>query len=999
MKQIKKKMKKSVLIAILAGVLAVLTVAAILLNTLLLSDGGDDTGSSTPKPEIIEGEGIYADSAIAFPRVEEKNIDAIHVYGDREYIFKRDQLTETGPATGPFILFYEDVETGEFSAFYPDITDADANFEYEDLYAVELNDGYGTIPKITYLCSAIGTPYFEERIPIASSGEQREIDLSIYGLSEEDNPLKIDLEYYDADGNIGKHTITLGAQLITGTGYYYTVDGRDYVYSTNIQNFKYAFLGFADFINPRLVAKGLAQDSAFEPYLTPDFKQWKNEVIGDDEDEKDSVVPNDSKLIATAEKFTPYTVKEDTYNKYDDGYKKEKSKSVTFDFSIYNEGDSTMKLVRALAGQKLGALSSPLTFTLPSYTTSISFGEKESVKYVYSIKAIEAIVTDSADINEVGSSCADAKLIRVAYNLTIDGEAASSETCHGVIDLESAVIPAQTAAALRAEKVGELATRVNLEIDYTPENAYTRKVEMVITEITGIELASDSKLETLPETAEIGTVVAYRYYIIVDGVRIDGDGSDAVPLTEGMEGDGKKLYDALVGKKKGANLDIRIEAYSASCEQVQSFEAYTVYELEYFVQRELIVAFAFEQASKRDPYYGESLYSNKMKGHKYELYALNSGACEAVLRVLGGLETSATSSTGLVGLKTVDIGLTPDLLEHYKLYANEIYMELPRGITNIKYDDVPDDEYLASLDDYTYYSTLGFTLYISDVMVRTDGTLFRYIASDMYDLVAEIDAEKLIFLDESFADFYARRELVLTDISDISSVKFDFFMSDIYGSYENSLIHTDFYAYQGTVKPYQAFVDTYGEEALSMATKYDYIDVIVKPGDNVMDSALSDALADKNANKPEGVSDYTTVSLREFYDGKHVEFDNLGASNFKEFVETLFYVQYEGNIADLTPEEQKAYIDGGVMLMKMSVALYEGYSAYCYSYEFYRVSDRRVVVKIYKEHMGDGTRVQEVSDFYISTFSFKRIVNAYVTILNKGTVDNEGAVYPDNKLD
>jgi hypothetical protein len=308
---------------------------------------------------------------------------------------------------------------------------------------------------------------------------------------------------------------------------------------------------------------------------------------------------------------------------------------------------------------------------------------------------------------------------------------------------------------------------------------------------------------------------------------------------------------------------------------------------------------------------------------------------------------------------------------------------------------MPDDEYLASLDDYTYYSTLGFTLYISDVKVRTDGTLFRYIASDMYDLVAEIDAEKFIFLEKNFAEFYARRELVLTDISDISSVKFDFFMSDIYGSYENSLIHTDFYAYQGTAKPYHAFVEAFGEEALSMATKYDYIDVIVKPGSNVMDSALSDALVDKNANKPEGVLDYDSVSLREFYDGKHVQYDNLGTANFKEFIETLFYVQYEGNIADLSPEEQTEYINGGVLLMKMKVALYEGYSSYCYAYEFYRVSDRRVVVKIYKEHMGDGTRIQEVSDFYISTFSFKRIVNAYVTILNKGTVDNEGAVYPD----
>ena len=994
--QVKKKMKKPVLIAILAGVLAALTALAIVLNALILSDDGSD-GQDTPiPPEILEGEGIFANSAVAFPRVEEKDIDAIRIYGDREYIFKRDQLTDTGRATGPFILFYEEVESGEFKAFYPDITDADANFEYEDLYAVVADDGYGTVPKLTYLCSAIGTPYFEERIAISESADQKQIDLSIYGLSDEDKPLKVDLEYYNSEGKLEKHTIKIGDHLITEAGYYFTVDDRNYVYSTNIENFKYALLDFADFINPRLVSKGLLQDSSFEPYLTPDFKQWKNEVIGDDESELDRVIPADSKLIVTADQFRPYVVtEEDKYAKYDDGYGKTGAKSVTFDFSSYKDGDATMKLISSLSGKKLGTLAEPLTFTLPSYTSVIEFGEKSSVKYVYSIKAIEAIVTDGADVTLAGSSCADADLVRVAYDLTIDGEPASLETCHGVIDLNSASIPQETVSALRAAKVGNLATRVNLELNYTPENAYSRKVVMVITEITGIELAEDSEEETVPTEAAVGTVVAYRYYIIVDGVRIEGEGSDAVKITADMKGDAKKLADALLGKKKGSGLDIRVEAYAASCELVQSFDAYTVTELEYFINRSLTVAFAFEQASKRDPYYGESLYSNKMEGHKYELYALNSSACEAVLRALGGLETSATSSTGLVGVKTVDIGLTPDLLKQYELYANEIYFELPRGITNIKYDDVPDEEYLATLDDYTYYSTLGFTLYVSDVKVRTDGTLYRHIASDMYDIVAEVNAESFIFLDKSFVDFYARRELVLTDISDISKVEFDFFMSDIYGSYKNELVHTDFYAYQGTVKPYQAFIDTYGEEALQYATKYDYIDVIVTPEGDCMDTAISDAIAEKNANKPEGVSDYDFVSLREFYGNKHVEFDNLGTVNFKEFIETLFYVQYEGNIGDMTPDEQQAYIDGGVCLMKMNVALFEGYSSYSYAYEFYRVSDRRVVVKIYKEHMQDGTKIQEVSDFYISTFSFKRIVNAYVSILQGGSVDNEGSVYPD----
>ena len=82
--------------------------------------------------------------------------------------------------------------------------------------------------------------------------------------------------------------------------------------------------------------------------------------------------------------------------------------------------------------------------------------------------------------------------------------------------------------------------------------------------------------------------------------------------------------------------------------------------------------------------------------------------------------------------------------------------------------------------------------------------------------------------------------------------------------------------------------------------------------------------------------------------------------------------------------------------MKMNVSLYEGYSSYSYAYEFYRISDRRVMVKIYKENRNDPTdRIQEVSDFYVSTYSFKRIVNSYLALLNAEELDNDVVVYPE----
>ena len=72
----------------------------------------------------------------------------------------------------------------------------------------------------------------------------------------------------------------------------------------------------------------------------------------------------------------------------------------------------------------------------------------------------------------------------------------------------------------------------------------------------------------------------------------------------------------------------------------------------------------------------------------------------------------------------------------------------------------------------------------------------------------------------------------------------------------------------------------------------------------------------------------------------------------------------------------------------------EGYSVYDYVYEFYRTSDRRFMVKLYKENRVDGERIQEVSDFYISGFAFKKVVNAYMGILNKDNIEGE-IPYPE----
>jgi hypothetical protein len=63
-----------------------------------------------------------------------------------------------------------------------------------------------------------------------------------------------------------------------------------------------------------------------------------------------------------------------------------------------------------------------------------------------------------------------------------------------------------------------------------------------------------------------------------------------------------------------------------------------------------------------------------------------------------------------------------------------------------------------------------------------------------------------------------------------------------------------------------------------------------------------------------------------------------------------------------------------------------GSSAYPYVYEFYRIDDRRVMVSVYR--LGtDGVHINEVSDFFISIFAFKKMVRNFVNLLNGAEIN------------
>ena len=95
---------------------------------------------------------------------------------------------------------------------------------------------------------------------------------------------------------------------------------------------------------------------------------------------------------------------------------------------------------------------------------------------------------------------------------------------------------------------------------------------------------------------------------------------------------------------------------------------------------------------------------------------------------------------------------------------------------------------------------------------------------------------------------------------------------------------------------------------------------------------------------------------------------------------------------ELTAEEQEDALLNAPMVMKFSLKLDS--SSYRYVYEFYRCDDRRVMVRIYQSDAQGNMMTTPVSDFYVSTYAFKKIAGGFVSLLNAEEFELNGG-YPD----
>ena len=972
----KKKMKLSI---IFGSAFILLLTAIIILSSYFANL--TTPKEETPPPVAFEGEDIRYGNLVAYPVVDASTINRITVNNqankkDGEFTFIKDSL-----AGGDFLFTYK--EDGEVKIFYPSILNG-SGVSYSDLYAIESGDGYNQITKIKYLIAALESAYFSQRIELDSDPAKKQAQLERYGFVDGEQTIIVFDYVNPSTAKSGSHKITIGKKTITGSGYYFMVDGRNYIYNSISNYFDYALAGFYSFVSTTVITPGMSGDSIYGPIFTPEFTHLENVIHND----KFDTVEGGSTVVINASTLMPVTPKDylsdpNLYDREDNGYDKSASEDMLVDLSI----DKDNKIKKNLVGLGLGVrydesdsasdINDALFYTIAldyNEASNIDFGSSQSLRYDYVIEKIEAVITESNDKTRDGEDVLPTDTVRVSYRYRVNGKWASELTSHAVLDLTSATLPKGVAEDVASYNVGDT-LNYEFTINYTKNNSTKIEYKTVITEILSI-LDLDGKQASVID--ENTAYVMYRYALMIDGVLADEEILAEVIVPDLKSESELTLKALLMGQKTGSGLSIVLDEGEAYGEIFKHFTTYIINDIKYYITSREVVSLSYINYSKRDPFYGESVYANNTDG--YELYGINNDYTDHILKLLGGLADNTSVAAGLSGSEIVSVGITPDKLMQYGCYMHTVRFVLPRGIITISSgeDDVP--------DDYTMSETITITMNISDI--QDDGT--RYVASTLYNTIVKVSDEFLFFLDQDFVDFWARKNLVMTNVDNVLEVDVEFSLDDFSGSYNMIVAHDTAYRLGngglqiGGVAP-ESYIDSFNT-----------ITVNVTPGAGGTETVLKELAA--SLGRP-------TITLDTLYEYTIKDEDKLdlylpdsfGSTYFKEFMLGLFYINQEGAVDE---NKQNEVLSGGKRLMKFSLKIDtdkdkerddEGY----YIFEFYQFpEEEKLLVSLYQIDKNGNKKTESVSDFYISRFAFKRILSSFVSLVN-GEEFELGEGYPE----
>ena len=962
--------KNTLAIIITASVLALLVIGYIVVDAVInmgLTDAPDGSTATQP-PEIIDGEALYnGNKAVMYPATSSSKIKRVTVSAN-DFPGYDGYFSVAKDEDGVFYYYYRD-DSGNGQVYYPPICYYEDGFEYTSLYSVA-DDGMNTY-KLIYLLSALSIPYFDERIELIPDEKgQYGKQLATYGLDEQSRDA-ITVTYLDENDEEVTYTVYVGNKLVTGIGYYIQISGRNYVYTSSAaENLSYALNGFASFISPTLVMSGNETDNAQIPLLTTSYKQWKN-VVFDSKDEWGNVkevldyVKSGSEVVVTAKTIDPLFDVLDTDTK-NDGYTIGEFEQISFDLEFLAGRSNVERFINTIVGKAVKSYEdSPILATVCSVNIPVEFAENaDSVKYTYKISAIESVLADDGEYTE--GAVGDNNLIKVTYEYLVDGVAPETQDSffghlsHAVIDLNDERIPSDVREYLSSCEVGYIKTDLaSFDVIYTKDSATKRTVQYIINDITVINEIKNDSLYVVDKVTE-NSIVTYSYSLVSGGEVIE-EGTETIAIADVPEDD--ELYTAIKAAllDQGTQSDYNKLVYEqvGYYQLAMDFLTYEISSIDYFVSKELITAFRFVNMSERDAFFAEAIHENALpSNHKYANYAIDWASCEYVAKLLGGIGvgSSSTNFEGLSGTEVVDVGLTPKNMKEYGLYAYTIYFELPRAIMSVD-------------DDFEWLDTVGFTLYISEK--QTDGT--RYVGSDMYDTVVKMDGDTLYFVEESFIDFWARRDLVMIDYTKLDYVSATVNFDSFKGKYDFDVRHPDAWLTSDGltfVKP----DDSVSSEA------YEAINVFVSVSGDYTDTKLSEyiGLYGQNFhlanvyNLAAGITGGTGLSIG---------YDTAGDAYFKNFLHATYSISYVGTLTEA--EIADARSREAVLTLSFKV---DESSAYEYAYDFHYTKEGKVAVVMYRFDSVTGVRYGESCNFYISNFALKKIVNSISDLVNGNPV-------------
>jgi len=999
--------KKHLAIIITASLLVLLIVGYVVIEALIRAGGSGNSGGVDVEYDASIGESHSNGSPTLYPLISTSKMTTVLVESHNGS-FMMMRPTGSDGALKNYFQFYYEVD-GKLQAYLPDITSAEPSFNYTSFYSTT-SDGIN-MPKIEYLLASLANLSYTYKIPMngTADSEERKNQLELYGLDEETRQT-ISFEYYGADGSKKKTVIHIGDKLLgeSGRGYYIALAGRDYIYaSTGSQNFSYALAGFESFLHSRVVAAGLSSDKTFEPYLTTGYEQWNTEYFDYYTDDKGNKIPytvtEDAEVILLADILIPVYSGTSYLEPESDGYYHLGYEEVSFKLKAYKDKPAFSRLVSAVSSKSVDleerGEDTVVTVVNGMNEAKLFDAEKNSGKYTYEITAIESVITDTEERFE-GSVGEGAVLVKVTYNYKVDGGEWYTGA-HAVLDLSKETtaghLGADNIAAIRAASVGKLADSITFEVTYGKDDTAKQTISYVITEIAGIYKLDGDKT-VLADSVDASCVVVFTYYTrmtdssgkVTKGDVYTNQMVDLSAITEA--GYNLDIKNALIGKTVGVQ-EINVKVGEVYYQIFDDFTEYRIKQICGFVSESLDVAFKFQNESERDPFYGETTYTNIMgevdPGNDRALQALNVEACDKAVRIFGGisLDGASQTSSGLVGSETVAVGLTPSVMRRYNLYSGyRIYFELPRNIGEDPYNKI----------DYKWDYELGFTLYISN----TDIDGYRYIASDMYDIVVKIEGSQFDFLDESFADFWARRNLVMIDHSNIDKVTFDLNFPNLVGKYSFRLDHKTVYIIDN--KHYDK--QQYDDKGNSVGQAYNFVTVFASiAGFEEGKSSLDGVYTETGLSKLLSSLGTKEFSLAELYnrlysdDGTYKYLsagnDTLGTAYFKELLMVTYATYYMGSL-DPDSDEVKNALDGEP-LMSISFDVTKASALYSYVYDFYRLDDRRIAVNFYRRD-ADGNREDTVTELYITDLAFEKIYRNLLNLLNGDDI-NPDVGYEDIK--